>query len=138
MGSGACRQARALLSAWIDGELQAAEAEFVAAHVGGCQTCTQESDDLAAVRALLRSLPARHLPPEPAQAALSASNQRRLAAGAVALTAAGLLAGIVLGPGDDPAPAHEPAQPPPEVFVVDHFTRALVNGQGATGADGTP
>lgn len=47
-----------VLSALLDDELGAAEAEEVRAHVAGCHECTRELDDVRAARQLLRELPA--------------------------------------------------------------------------------
>jgi len=45
------------LSAYLDGELQAAEARKVAGHLGGCESCRGELNELIEIRARLRSLP---------------------------------------------------------------------------------
>jgi anti-sigma factor RsiW len=42
------------LSAWIDGHLDAEAAAQVASHVGACDRCRQEVEDLRRVRSLLR------------------------------------------------------------------------------------
>ena len=46
-----------LLSAWLDGELAAAEAAVVASHVEACAVCAAERDEVEAGRAAVRGLP---------------------------------------------------------------------------------
>src|SRR5262245_45988857 len=41
-----CDSIRENLTAWIDGELSAAEEQHLAAHLDGCQACTVEAGDL--------------------------------------------------------------------------------------------
>lgn len=51
------------LSALLDGQLSAAEAAAVRAHVATCAVCEGELDDVRAARRLVRSLPAQEPPP---------------------------------------------------------------------------
>lgn len=51
------------LSALLDGELDAAEAAAVAAHVAGCAECGAELGEIRAARRVLRELPAVEPPP---------------------------------------------------------------------------
>lgn len=46
------------LSALLDGELGAVEADEVRAHVAGCHECTRELDDVRTARRIVRQLPA--------------------------------------------------------------------------------
>jgi len=46
-----------LLSAWLDGELDPAEAAAVAAHVEACLACAAEREEVEAGRAAVRGLP---------------------------------------------------------------------------------
>lgn len=50
------------LPAWLDGELDAARGEAVAAHVAGCARCRARVATFRAVDERLRSLPARPVP----------------------------------------------------------------------------
>lgn len=52
-----------LLSALLDGQLTAAEADEVRAHVAGCDACAGELEDVRQARRLLRELPAVEPPP---------------------------------------------------------------------------
>ncbi|HET7094195.1 MAG TPA: zf-HC2 domain-containing protein, partial [Thermomicrobiales bacterium] len=45
------------LSAWIDGALDSAEREAVAAHLAACPACRADRDELQATVTLLRALP---------------------------------------------------------------------------------
>jgi anti-sigma factor RsiW len=51
------------LSAWIDGELPAARAAEVAAHVAACQACSARAATLRRADAALRAIPLRELAP---------------------------------------------------------------------------
>ena len=46
-----------LLSAWLDGELTAAEAASIAAHLDRCPACAAEREEVDASRTALRALP---------------------------------------------------------------------------------
>lgn len=49
---------REQISAYVDGELSAAETRALEAHLAGCAACQQELAELRQLRALLRALPA--------------------------------------------------------------------------------
>ena len=108
------------LSALLDGELSAAEAAVVRAHVVSCADCSAELDAVREARAALRSLPAIEPPagffeslladglPEPASRAQPARvvPMRSAMASAAAAVAAGLL--LVVGFGGHDASAVSP------------------------------
>jgi len=52
-----CRDARELLSAWIDDQLTEAEELSVRAHLEGCDTCRSLAGELESVVSTVRSLP---------------------------------------------------------------------------------
>ena len=51
-----CRRAEPLLSAWLDGELGAAEARALDAHVSGCPGCRGKRKELTAARDLFQQM----------------------------------------------------------------------------------
>ncbi len=51
-----------LISAYLDGELGEGELDQLLAHLSGCGRCSLELEDVAAVRAAVRSLPVLELP----------------------------------------------------------------------------
>lgn len=51
-----------LASAYLDGETTQQEAAKLVAHLGRCQLCQREMEDLHAGRSLLRSLPVLEMP----------------------------------------------------------------------------
>lgn len=59
-----CEAFSADLSAWIDGELPAARAAEVEAHVAACASCTAQAAALRRADAALRAIPLRDLPPD--------------------------------------------------------------------------
>jgi anti-sigma factor RsiW len=106
-----------LLSALLDGELSAEEAELVHAHVVGCASCTAELDAVRHVRSAVRSLKAVDPPAgfveslledvQPAPSNVIPLRARRAAiANAAAAVAAGLL--ILAGVGEGSAAAVSP------------------------------
>jgi hypothetical protein len=112
------------LSALLDGQLDAAEAEAVHAHVVACADCTAELEAVRATRAAIRSLPAveppagffegllagglpEEAPDAPVAGRLLPLRSRRAALGnAAAAVAAGLL--LVVGFGGNQATAVAP------------------------------
>lgn len=52
-----------LISAWLDGELEPAEAAAVVAHLDGCSACGLERDEVEAARWAIRALPPLEAPP---------------------------------------------------------------------------
>lgn len=50
------------ISGYLDGELDASERRQADAHIAGCEVCRQDLEDMAMVRARLRSLPMLELP----------------------------------------------------------------------------
>jgi anti-sigma factor RsiW len=137
-----CRAIRALLSAWIDGELPTAEASEVADHVATCAGGRAEHAGLATMRSLLRSLPERVAPADLANRAATrerAQRRRFAAAGMTAAVVAGLLGGAAFSLGGPSGPDARLVRVPVETFVADHLTHS-VNGSAAvpTLGDGTP
>src|SRR3990172_11917543 len=59
---GAHRRFREGLSAYIDGELEAAAAERLETHLAACEGCRLELEQLRATAAALRDLPEAELP----------------------------------------------------------------------------
>jgi hypothetical protein len=51
-----CEDVRGLLSAWVDGDLQAEIRDWVREHLAGCAACRRLADDLGAVRDAARQL----------------------------------------------------------------------------------
>lgn len=140
------------LSAWVDGELTAAERHAAAAHLDACPHCTADLAGLAKVRGLVASLPVRR---SPAGLLAAAAASARLAgavgpsagAGTVAasdtgpLTAArphanratqvaagvavlaGFLGGAAFTLGGQPLPQERVVRVPMDAFVADHLVR---------------
>jgi anti-sigma factor RsiW len=50
------------ISGYLDGELDGSERRQAEAHIAGCEVCRQDLEDIAMVRATLRSLPMLELP----------------------------------------------------------------------------
>lgn len=89
-----CEEARLLLQAELDGELDAAGAAPLAAHVAGCAACARERAALAALSLRLRALP-RHAAPARLQAGLRQPWWR----GRLGMAAAGFAPGFALAAG---------------------------------------
>lgn len=66
-----CREAQQLLSAHIDGEVEATRAAEVEAHLGACFACREELAALRRTSRLLRALPAARLEVDLAPAAVA-------------------------------------------------------------------
>ncbi|MBC9205396.1 anti-sigma factor [Roseomonas aerophila] len=64
MSSNHCQEMRLLLQADVDGELQAAEAARVAAHLDSCPDCSRLQQQLLALSATLRDTLPKHSAPE--------------------------------------------------------------------------
>ncbi len=79
------------LSAYLDGELGAADQRSVLAHLRGCAGCRTELAELDAARTAVRSLPVLEPPFEPAVPALSAVRRRRSRPAALIAAAAALV-----------------------------------------------
>jgi anti-sigma factor RsiW len=93
MGGGAmsCARFRGDLSAWIDGELPAARASAVAAHVEGCAECRAHGDALRGVDRALGAIPLPEVSPDALtvlRRRIAAEPQPRLARGATRRTPA--------------------------------------------------
>jgi anti-sigma factor RsiW len=69
---GACADQELLLSALLDGELDAANTALVEAHSLRCEACREELERLSAVRSLLRADGVRHSTPETLRAKILA------------------------------------------------------------------
>jgi anti-sigma factor RsiW len=89
-----CEEARLLLQAELDGELDAAGAAPLAAHVQGCAACARERQEMAALSRRLRALP-RYAAPAALRAGLGQPWWRRRAA----TVAAGFAPGFALAAG---------------------------------------
>lgn len=116
-----------LLSAYLDGELTAAELATVARHVAGCGTCVTELEGVVAARSAVRSLP--HLEPPPGVADdgasvvdLSGRRARRFLRWAAAAAAAAVLIGGVAISGGEPAPALDF-----DTMTENHTARVIVD-----------
>jgi anti-sigma factor RsiW len=97
-----CNDTAGLIDAYMDGELDAAEAARVSAHMDGCANCRRQLDDREGLRRLLRGLPYYAVPPR-VQAAVNrgaTSLHRRkqlytwMAAAATVVIAVGSVAGF--------------------------------------------
>jgi hypothetical protein len=64
MGTNDCRECRALLSPFIEGELPPKEAANLARHLEICRECRREMEELRRTVELLRGLPQEPAPPE--------------------------------------------------------------------------
>ena len=102
-----------LLSAFVDGELDAREHDAVAAHLAGCAGCTTELEEVSAARAAMRSLPLLEAPPgliPETQQVITVTRsrprwwRRPAYAAAAAVGAVVLAAGVVGGGGGDAVP----------------------------------
>jgi anti-sigma factor RsiW len=97
-----CNDAAGLLDAFVDHELDAADATRVTAHVEACATCRRALEEREGLRRLLRGLPYYDAPPRVQAAASRAANsvykrrraQTWLAVAASVLVAAGSVAGF--------------------------------------------
>lgn len=133
----ACDRTEPLLSAWLDGQLSAAEEGAVARHLSGCPRCWAEADDLRRIRTMIRGVPPRRAPedvrfvlagavtPGPVARSPLAPGRRTglVAAGAAATaTMAAVLGSVAIAIGGEPAPG--PAAVPLDIWVVEHLGRA--------------
>jgi hypothetical protein len=84
------------LSALLDGQLSAAEATAVRAHVDECASCAQELDDVREARRLVRSLPAVDPPFDLLAANVVSLAPRRRRAPALAAASVAVAATIAL------------------------------------------
>ena len=114
------------LALFVLGELPAAEAEAVAAHLMVCADCRRERDQLAAVVALLAE-PLGDPLAEPEQLRISNEYYHRIAsqrpgrgwdAPWLRIAAACALIAVGIGLGSRLAPSSEPASPDPVAAVV--------------------
>lgn len=125
-----CAALEPLLSAHLDGELDAPLGRAVAEHLRACADCAAECDELRVVRSLVRSLPVRRLPEGSALRAPTADEGAAprgtpvLARAAVVLgVAAGLLTGAALSLGG--RPPTQIVDLPRDVYVADHFVHTV-------------
>jgi anti-sigma factor RsiW len=113
----------ALLSAFLDDELEEATATRVTRHVAACDTCLEELEGLRRARSALRGLPdiappAAVFADVPTTAATPRGRGRLAAAGAATVVVALLATAFALGDGESGE-----VVPPVEVVVVDHVAR---------------
>ncbi|MGH8909555.1 MAG: anti-sigma factor family protein [Egibacteraceae bacterium] len=127
-----CAGFEELLSAWLDGQIAAADRARISAHLDECPRCRVSLEALARTRALLRSVPVRQvpvglfsmlavdLPPDVAQ-------RGRVGGRAVAVFAVltGLVGGTAFGLGGQPEPAQQRVAVPVDVYAVDHLVRTV-------------
>ena len=124
---------RALLSAFLDDELDDGLAAWVTRHLAQCRACLEELEALRRARSALRGLPDIRLPDSLLDGVTTAAdrattsrrrrNRRLVGAGtAVAVSLSVLVLAFVVG-----APRGE-VTPPVETFVVDHVVQ---HGGGA-------
>lgn len=111
------------LSAFLDDELDEPTALRVTRHLGGCDVCLAELEELRATRDALRRLPDLQAPVLTAEFRPDRADVRRvsrtaLLTGAVTVVAVMLGGGIYLAGGD-----HGDVEPPMEMFLVDHVAR---------------
>lgn len=114
-----------LLSAFLDDELDEADALRVARHLDTCPDCVDDLDGLRAMRSALRDLP--DVPPPPhllaevpdAAAADAGTHRLRMAIGG-GVTVVGALLGLAFAMG---ATEDGEVVPPVDVVVVDHVVR---------------
>lgn len=143
-----CDDLEPLGSAWLDGALEPAERAAFAAHLGRCDGCRSDVEEIARTRALLRSLPRRRMPPgllddvaddadvpvaaplpsgAPAAAradgGADASVRRRTTRTAAAVAVLGVLGGAAFSLGERPPEARTVAVPM-ELFVADHVAQS--------------
>jgi anti-sigma factor RsiW len=118
-----------LLSAYLDGELAAADRAAIAEHLSSCIACRAEIDDVAAGRAAVRGLPMLELPPELIPSAAPVADlaerrrRRRLPVWAAsAAAAAAVVAGLVVFGGDHPSPAQDL-----DMYADRHIARVVVD-----------
>ena len=97
-----CHDVRAVIDAYVDGELGADEAANVARHLDTCSSCRRQLEERQALSALLRRMPYYDASPQLAAAvsrttqAVSSRRrvQRWMAAAAVVVLGAGTIAGL--------------------------------------------
>ncbi|MDQ6928975.1 MAG: zf-HC2 domain-containing protein [Actinomycetota bacterium] len=111
------------LSALLDGELSSEEELAAEGHLGGCETCTAEFEEVRAVRASIRSLPPQP-PPFGFVERLARPHhvsgrrrRRRVGLAALTATAAASFAALFLA-----APANAPVSPQMTRLVEAHAT----------------
>jgi len=96
-----------LLGAYLDGELDVAERARADEHLTACETCRAELADVSSARAAVRGLPMLELPPGLVPEVRTARVHRFLrpawAWTATATAAAALVAGLIIGPGQEAA-----------------------------------
>lgn len=129
-----------LLSAFLDGELDAAGRGAVAEHLAGCAPCRAEADDVAAARTAVRGLPMLQPPPgllPGPRADRDRARRRRWVPmwAASAAAAAAVVVGLVVLGGRQPAPAADL-----ETFADRHTARLVVDPGISTvrGPGGSP
>lgn len=111
------------LSAFLDGELPAEREEEVRVHLSVCRACREELAEVQEARSALRSLPFTEVP-FPVDDVLVRGAQRRrsrVRALAAAVTAAAVMAGIVLA-SDEPPPQLDLAE-----IAGQHTARAALD-----------
>ena len=97
-----------LLSAYLDGELEASEARSIVQHLGFCEPCRLELSEVQRSRSAVRGLPMLDLPDE-ALAAVEgdiepAGRHHRILVGAAAALVAVLVAAAAVLSADTPVP----------------------------------
>jgi anti-sigma factor RsiW len=140
-----CARFEELQSAWLDGQLTAADHARVGAHLDECARCLTHLEGLARTRCLLRSMPVRQTPIglfRTLEARLAAERHRPWCWGphpgagrgpwrgpwrvaAASAVAAGLVGAAAFGLGGQPEPTPQLVEVPVDVYAVDHLARTV-------------
>lgn len=126
-----CADFEPLHSAYVDGELRRDERAAFAQHLTSCARCRNDVASLRTTKALLASLPVRHVPaellPEPSSRRPRSHTVRRVAARTLtgAVTAAAALAVTAFALGGQPAPNTPTVSIPVDVYVAQHLVRSV-------------
>lgn len=123
----------ALLSAFLDDELDDGLAAWVTRHLARCRACLEELEQLRAARSALRGLPDVRLPESLMAGVASAARDatsvtRRRRRRLVAAAATGSIVGGVLGAAFIVGAPNGTVTPPVDRFVIDHVVQ---HGGGA-------
>jgi anti-sigma factor RsiW len=121
-----CRDVEALWADWLGGELDAAQAGRLEAHLSECPTCRQEAEALQRTVRLVRSL-------ETEPAAEGASVVRRGHAAGLVRMAAAILLAFAVGFAARGLIGGKPGPPPSQAGPPDKVLREYLTGRYAAG-----
>lgn len=110
----------ALLSAWLDDELDEGERARLAVHLDECAACTADLEGLRVVQTQLRSLPERHVPERVFEDV--AALRQRARAGVVVVAATGMLLLATMASDGVEEQSPRTVDVPVDSFVADHVT----------------